>query len=86
MTDEFRYEPMACIRVEGGDVYYLRDLPADKQKLVNKINSMADTFAGEKVCFLEVYDTRGNMHLINTNYIIDIYIDEKAYLKKEESK
>ena len=83
---EFRYEPMACIRVEGGDVYHLRDWPTEEQKLLNKLLGDMAKFSVTELAFLKAYDTRGNMHLINTNYIIDIYIDEKAYLKKEETR
>ena len=86
MSETFRYEPMACIRVEGGDVYYLRDWPTERQKLINKMVSDVHKFSVTELAFLEAYDTRGNMHLINTNYIIDIYIDEKAYLRKEETR
>lgn len=82
--NEFRMEPVACVRCYGGDTYYLKDMPADRQKLVNKVTSMVDSFSPDRTFFLEVYDTRGNMHLINTRYVIDIYIDERAYLRKEK--
>ena len=85
MSETFRYEPVACIRVEGGDVYYMRDAPTDPRKLANRVSEM-DIVNKNTIQFIEVYDSKGNMHLINTNYIIDIYIDEKAYLKKEETK
>ena len=85
MSESFRYEPVACIRIEGGDVYHLPSAPTDPRKLANRVGELV--IADRSVVqFIEAYDTRGNMHLINTNYIIDIYVDEKAYLKKEESK
>ena len=80
---DFRFEPVACIRIEGGDIYHLRDAPTDPRKLANRIMEV-DLVPKNAIQFIEAYDSRGNMHLINTNYIIDIYIDEKAYLKKEE--
>lgn len=84
MSAEFRMEPSVCARCARGDVYQLRDWPTDPQKLINKVKSLDDEWDRTKITFIEAYDARGMLHLINTKYILEIYIDERAYLKKEE--
>lgn len=71
---EQKTEVFARINSDTGvHTYALKGWPTDQQKLINKVKELNE-WSANKPQFVEMYDALGRVHLVNTLYIVEVYI------------
>jgi hypothetical protein len=69
-------ESTVFARINSGNgvyTYTLKDWPTETQKLINKVKELNE-WSADKPQFVEMYDAVGRVHLVNTLYIVEVYI------------
>lgn len=73
----------AMIRLTDGRTYMLKGWPAEPQKLINKMNTLDEHWEKDRPGFIEAYDNKGHVHLVNAMYVAEVYLEEGYRLKEE---
>jgi DNA polymerase-3 subunit delta len=53
----------------------------ETQKLINKMNVLDDGWKKDRPSFIEAYDDKGGIHMVNTMYVIEVYVVEHVLIK-----
>lgn len=81
MSDDRTVRQKVALRTIDGRCYTLDSWPTETQKLINKMNVLDDGWKKDKPSFVEAYDGKGGIHMVNTMYVIEVYMIEEVLIK-----
>ena len=81
MTYDKAMQKKVALRTTDDRIYFLNDWPTETQKLINKMNVLDDGWKKDRPSFIEAYDDKGGIHMVNTMYVIEVYVVEHVLIK-----
>ncbi len=81
MSDDRIVRQEVALRTTDNRFYLLKGWPTETQKLINKMNVLDDGWKKDRPSFIEAYDDKGGIHMVNTMYVIEVYVVEHVLIK-----
>lgn len=81
MTYDKAMQKKVALRTTDDRIYFLNDWPTETQKLINKMNVLDDGWKKDRPSFVEAHDSMGCIHMVNTMYVIEVYVIEQVFIK-----
>lgn len=81
MTYDKTVQQRVVLRTADNKSYFLDGWPTEAQKLINKMGVLDEGWKKDRPSFIEAYDNKGGIHMVNTMYVVEVYVVEQVLIK-----